>query len=107
MRRPLGAGLLVCAVLLVLAANYLSSDLHCEDAFVDGGSNHGEAEWSWVPLGTRCRWTEERHGIDRVDDPGWGPTIISGGMAVTGLALCATPKRRRSRHTAKPDAPES
>lgn len=86
--RLLGVGLVVGAVLLVLAAKYLSEDsLRCEDAIVDGGSNYGEAEWSWVPLGTACRWTEERHGIDRVEEPGWGPTIIVGGMFVTGLGL--------------------
>lgn len=90
----LGAGLVIGALLLVLAANYLSRDsLHCEDAFVDGGSNYGEAEWSWVPLGTGCRWTGDRHGVDRVEEPGWGPTVIVGGMFVTGLGLLGTSKR--------------
>ena len=94
-RRLLGAGLVFGVVVLVLAANYLSRDaLRCEDALVDGGSNYGEAEWSWVPLGTTCHWTEERHGIDRVEEPGWGPTLLVGAMFVTGLGLLGTSKRR-------------
>ncbi len=93
-RRLLGAGLLVGAVLLVLAMNFISRDSSCEDAFIDGGSNYGEAAWSWVPLGTSCRWTEERHRIDRVKEPGWGLTATVGGMFVTGLGLLGTSKRR-------------
>lgn len=93
LRRPLGMALVICAVLLVLAANYLSDDLRCE--VEPDTSTYGEAEWSWLPLGTGCHWTEERNGFDRVEDPGWGPTLVVGGMMVTGLLLLWTPKVRR------------
>lgn len=84
----LGAALVLGAALLVLGAHSMSSDLKCEsDA---GDSNYGEAEWTWVPLGTTCRWTEERNGFDRVEEIGWGPTAVVAVPALLGVVLCGT-----------------
>lgn len=96
-RRRFGVALLVGAVLLVLAAWFFSDDLNCEaDA---GESNYGEAEWSWFPVGTTCRWTEEVNGFDRFEEPGWAPTVVLAGMFLTGLGLALASPRQRSDDT--------
>lgn len=81
----LGLALLAGATLIVSAARYLSDDLRCP---VDGEeSNYGEAQWSWFPIGTTCRWTAAQNGFDGVEGPGWMPTLLIASMVGVGLGL--------------------
>lgn len=97
LRVVFGAALLAGAVLLVLAARFFSSDIQCEAG--TGDSNYGKAEWSWMPVGTRCHWTERVNRFDRVEDASWGPTIIVAGMVVLGLTVLVTSRPRPSDRT--------
>lgn len=87
---------LACAALFVLGAWYLSGDLRCPARPEDGPeeSNYGEAEWAWFPIGTTCRWTEAVNGFDRVEEPGWAPTILIATMVVAGSVLVLTSRPR-------------
>jgi hypothetical protein len=83
---------LASAGFFVVGAWYFSDDLRCPARPEDGPeeSNYGEAEWAWFPIGTTCRWTEADNGFDRVEEPGWAPTILIAAMVVTGLGLVLT-----------------
>ena len=89
--------MLVCAALFVIGAWYFSNEVRCPARPEDGAgeSNYGEAEWAWFPVGTTCRWTEAENGFDRVEQPGWAPTILIAAMVTTGLGLVvsSTPSR--------------
>ena len=89
----LGVAAIALPLLLVLGAWFLSSDFDCE--VTPGDSNFGTAEWTWLPVGTACRWTEELNGVDRLEAPGWLLTVV---VAVTGLVgivllLASLPRR--------------
>lgn len=85
LRRYLGIGVLACAAFFVVGGWYFSDDLRCPAS--PDESNYGEAEWRWFPIGTTCRWTEAKNGFDRVEEPGWAPTILIATMLVTGSGL--------------------
>lgn len=91
-RRILGIAVLTSAALFVLGAWYFSDSLRCPARPEDGPeeSNYGEAEWAWFPIGTTCTWTEQDNGFDRVEEPGWAPTILIAVMVATGLGLLLT-----------------
>jgi len=89
---------LACAALFVFGARFLSGNTSCParpEAF-EGESNYGEAEWTWFPVGTTCRWTEVENGFDRVEEPGWAPTILIAAMLTTGLGLVLSSSSTRS-----------
>ncbi len=95
-----GVAVLARALLLVLGAWFLSSDVACEVA--PGDSDFGAAEWSWLTVGTPCRWTVGLNGFDRLDEPGWVLTIVVAGMALIGMVLvvASLPRPPERRHPA-------
>lgn len=99
----LGVGLLACAAVFVLVAWFFSDDLRCP---VDGeDSNYGEAEWSWFPIGTTCRWTEAQNGFTGSEGPGWLPTLLIAAMVVgAGLAMLRAVGISRSDRSEPPRA---
>jgi hypothetical protein len=99
----LGIAVLASAAVLVFGAWYFSDGLRCPGTPEDGAgeSNYGEAEWAWFPIGTTCRWTEADNGFDRIEEPGWAPTILIAAMLTTGLGLVLTSSPRRSDRLAK------
>lgn len=73
----------------------LGGGVFCERANSD--SNYGEMEWSLLPPGPRCRWTEEFNGVDTAEGPGplmsvWLAAVVGlGGLAV--WAVRRVPRR--------------
>ena len=66
-----------------IAVLELDAGLLCERAGSD--ANYGQVEWSLLPPGPRCRWTEEINGVDAVEEP--GPLTSIWLAALVGLGL--------------------
>ena len=96
-RLVLGVTLVAGAVLLVAGARELSHDTHCEATI--GDSNYGHATWSWLPLGTECRWTRAANGFEATREVGWGPTLLVSLVLAVGVAVVAASRRGAATRT--------
>lgn len=81
---------------LIAVERAFKSDMTCD--LVEGGSDYGDATWSWFPPGVSCTWDLQPRGVDLVitEDPpaarvGMALVLVLWGASLAGLAM-----RRRS-----------
>jgi hypothetical protein len=83
----LGAVALVFTLCLLLLA-WVVDFLDFMNCAVDGfDSNYGELEWSVLPPGPQCVYTEEVNGFDAVVGPSW---MWSVGVLIDGVLIALT-----------------